>query len=209
MFDRRDKLNGGQRVLSFFWPTMGWRRMGHYLKHRIGRIPGSPYEIAAGFACGAAISFSPFVGLHFIMGGVWAWLIRANIISSAIGTAVGNPWTFPFIWVWIYQCGLWLGIADGNAPADVRQLDFELLFGNMMEAIFSGDLDFLIETTGLVFWPMLVGSVPSIVVIWVAVYFPLKAMVESYQNARVQRRASSKATEHQATLSTTEKETMS
>ena len=40
-------------------------------------------------------------------------------------------------------------------------------------------------------------------------YFPLKAMVESYQNARVQRRASSKATEHQATLSTAEKETMS
>ena len=109
MFDRRDKLDAFQRVISFFWPAMGWRRTSHYFKHRLGRIPGSPYEIAAGFACGAAISFSPLVGLHFILGAIWAWSIRANIISSAIGTALGNPWTFPFIWIWIYQCGLWLG----------------------------------------------------------------------------------------------------
>ena len=187
---------------------MGWRRTGHYLKHRIGRIPGSPYEIAAGFACGAAISFSPFVGLHFILGGVWAWLMRANIISSAIGTAVGNPWTFPFIWVWIYQCGLWLGVDYGNAPADVTELNFEALFGNMIKAILSSDLDFLIETATPVFWPMLLGSLPSIVVIWFAVYFPLKAMVESYKKVRVQREAR-EAIESSSTLSAREEETTS
>ena len=208
MFGRRDKLNGGQWFISLFWPTMGWRRTVHYLKHRIGRIPGSPYEIAAGFACGAAISFSPFVGLHFILGGVWAWLMRANIISSAIGTAVGNPWTFPFIWVWIYQCGLWLGVDYGNAPADVTELNFEALFSNMIKAILSSDLDFLIETARPVFWPMLVGSLPSIVVIWFAVYFPLKAMVESYKKVRVQREAR-EAVESSSTLSAREEETTS
>ena len=207
MFDRRDKLDACQRLISFFWPTMGWRRTSHYLKHRIGRIPGSPYEIAAGFACGAAISFSPLVGLHFILGAIWAWLIRANIISSAIGTALGNPWTFPFIWIWIYQCGLWLGASYGNTPMDGTQLDFEALFGGIMEAMLSGDLDFLMETAAPLFWPMLVGSVPSIVFIWVAVYFPLKAMVERYQKARVQRRAL-KASERYPTLSATDKETM-
>ena len=206
MFGRRDKLNGGQWFKSLFWPTMGWRRTGHYLKHRIGRIPGSPYEIAAGFACGAAISFSPFVGLHFIMGGVWAWLIRANIVSSAIGTAVGNPWTFPLIWIWIYQCGLWLGAGYGNTPMDGTQLDFEALFGSIMEAMLSGDLDFLMETAGPLFWPMLVGSVPSIVFIWVAVYFPLKAMVESYKKVRVRRHAR-EATKRSSTLPAGEKET--
>ena len=70
---------------------------------------------------------------------------------------------------------------------DVTQLDFQALFGNMMKAMISGDLEFLIETAGPVLWPMLVGSVPSIVVIWVAVYFPLKAMVGSYQKARSKR----------------------
>ena len=205
MFDRRNKLDACQRVISFLWPAMGWRRTSHYFKHRLGRIPGSPYEIAAGFACGAAISFSPLVGLHFILGAIWAWLIRANIISSAIGTALGNPWTFPFIWIWIYQCGLWLGAGYGNTTMDVTQLDFQALFGNMMEAMLSGDLEFLIETAGPVLWPMLVGSVPSIVVIWVAVYFPLKAMVESYQKARFQRR-SHRAPDRFATLSAADKE---
>ena len=187
---------------------MGWRRTSHYLKHRIGRIPGSPYEIAAGFACGAAISFSPFVGLHFILGGLWAWLIRANIIASAIGTAVGNPWTFPFIWVWIYQCGQWMGFGYGDAPEDVTQLDFGALLGNMMEAMLAGDFNFLMETAGPVFWPMLIGAVPSIVIIWVAFYFPLKAMVESYQKARAHRRAK-RAARQQAALTAKEKEFMS
>lgn len=186
MFNRREKPNIGQRVISFLWPAMGWRRTSHYLRHRVGRLPGSPYEIAAGFACGAAVSFTPFVGLHLILGGIWAWLFRANIISSAIGTAVGNPWTFPFIWVWIYQVGQWMGV--GEAGRDVTELDFSALFGNMMEALLSGDMDFLMETAGPVFWPMLIGSVPTMAFIWVVFYFPLNAMVGGYQKARMQRR---------------------
>ena len=145
MFSRRKKLNFGQRLIVFFWPAMGWRRTGHYLKHRICRIPGSPYEIAGGFACGAAISFSPFVGLHFILGGVWAWLTRSSIFSSIIGTAIGNPWTFPFIWAWIYQCGLWMGAEYGNNASGISQLDFAKLFANISQATLSADLDFLYE----------------------------------------------------------------
>lgn len=186
---------------------MGWRRTVDYLKHRVGRIPGTPYQIAAGFACGAAISFTPFVGLHFILGGTWAWLIRANILSSVIGTAVGNPWTFPFIWVWIYQCGQWMGVG-GSQVVDVTQLDFGSLFANMFKAMVSGDLDFLIEIAAPVFWPMLVGSLPSIAIVWVGFYFPLKAMVAGYQKARSARRAR-KAAQRERALSATDREKMS
>ena len=174
--------------MAVFWPSMGWRRTGNYLKHRICRIPGSPYEIAGGFACGAAISFSPFVGLHFILGGVWAWLTRCNIFSSIIGTAIGNPWTFPFIWAWIYQCGLWMGAGYGNAPENVISMEFGNLFGRIIEAILSGDLDFLYDSAGPVFWPMLIGSIPTVAVSWIVFYFPLKALVESYQKNRRQLR---------------------
>ena len=31
-----------------------------------------------------------------------AFVIRGNLIASMIGTAVGNPFTFPFIWLTIY-----------------------------------------------------------------------------------------------------------
>jgi len=207
MFNRRKKQNTGQRVIGIIWPTMGWRRTGHYLKHRVGRIPGSPYEIAGGFACGAAVSFTPFVGLHFILGGIWAWLMRTNIVSSAIGTAVGNPWTFPFIWVWIYQCGRWMGVG-GDATRDVTELDFGAFFGNMMEAVVSGDLDFLIETAAPVLWPMLIGSIPTMAVVWVGFYFPLKVMVSGYQKARIARRAR-KAARQQTSLTKEEREKMS
>jgi len=207
MFNRREKPKPHHRVMGFFWPAMGWRRTAHYFRHRVGRLPGSPYEIAGGFACGAAISFSPFVGLHFILGGVWAWLIRCNILSSAIGTAVGNPWTFPFIWVWIYQAGQWMGAGSGATAQDVTELDFGALFGNMLEATLAGDMEFLVQTAAPVFWPMLVGSLPTMAVIWVGFYFPLKAMVAGYQKGRVARRAR-KAREAEASMAAEEKETM-
>ena len=197
----------GQRFIAFFWPSMGWRRTAHYLKHRICRIPGSPYEIAAGFACGAAISFSPFVGLHFIIGGLWAWLTRSNIFSSIIGTAVGNPWTFPIIWAWIYQCGLWMGVGDGSGPEKVMEMDFRAFFGDMSTAIISGDLKFLFDTARPVFWPMLVGCLPTVAVAWLVSYFPVKILVESYQKNRSHRR-NLKTQVRPGSLGTLDKETI-
>ena len=69
---------------------------------RLKRLQGTPYSIATGFACGVAISFTPFIGFHMILAALTAWLIRGNIIASAIGTIVGNPWTFPFIWLAVF-----------------------------------------------------------------------------------------------------------
>ena len=115
MFMRRDKPKFHHRARDFLWPSLGWERSTQYLFHRIGRLPGTSYSIAAGFACGAAVSFTPFVGLHFALGGLCAWLIRANIMAAVIGTAVGNPWTFPFIWTLIFNLGVWIGAAGSGS----------------------------------------------------------------------------------------------
>jgi len=185
MFKRNTPLTLGQKILGFFWPSIGWRRAGAYSMHRLARMPGSAYSIAGGFACGAAISFTPFVGLHFIFSAILAWIIRANILASAIGTAVGNPWTFPFIWAWLYQSGIWL--TAGELTESLKTPAFGKLFGNMMEALLSVDLQYLMETTGPVFWPMLVSSVPTGIVVWLVIYVPLKYMVERYQRRRRRR----------------------
>jgi len=121
MFQRRQKVSILLRAREFFWPTAGWHRSTRYVFHRVARIPGSAYSLAAGFACGAAISFTPFIGLHFVLSAMLAYVMRANIISSAIGTAVGNPWTFPFIWVGVFNVGSWLLRADG---VEVGEVDF-------------------------------------------------------------------------------------
>jgi len=187
MFERRQKPHHHERILNFFWPSIGWRRSVRYLLYRLSRLPGTPYSIASGFACGAAISFTPFVGFHFILGAIWAWIMRANILASAIGTAVGNPWTFPFIWVWIFQSGHWMGFGSENI--DVAGMDFSALFGKMTEASLNGDIHQFIDYASPVLLPMLIGSIPSMIVVWIIFYFPLKKLLERYQLRRLKIRA--------------------
>ena len=123
---------------------MGWGRILRYWTFKLKRLQGSPYAIACGFACGASVSFTPLHRLPLhprCRAGPWA--LRGNIIASAIGTAVGNPWTFPFIWAGIMWIGTWiLGYERG------QELPAELTFS----AIF--------EQPGTVLLPMLVGGLP-------------------------------------------------
>ena len=195
MFKRRSAPPLGRRIRNAIWPEMGFKRSTSYLWHRVARIPDSSYAIAAGFACGAAVSFTPFVGLHFVIGAIMAWIIRANIISALIGTTVGNPWTFPFIWVWIYKSGMWMGA--GAAHGDAQTLDFAALFAGMMEAALQLDIPYLMGQVWPVFWPMLVGSIPTFIVGWLVFYWSLNGMVGAYQHQR-RRRLERRRTERRA-----------
>ena len=179
MFRRKDKKSLIQRCVGFLWPQMGWMRTANYWGIRVNRLPGSVYSIAGGFACGAAVSFTPFVGLHFVLGGGLAWIIRGNIIASAIGTAVGNPWTFPFIWYWIYKLGLWMGF--GVQGASQKNIDFAALFGEAGEAVLKFDYEYLIDTTWPILFPMLMGSIPTSIVMWSFFYYLIKYMMKSYR----------------------------
>ncbi len=185
MFRRRKKPSLPRRVTNILWPSIGWRRWLAYIKHRLGRLPGTPYSIAAGFACGAAISFTPLVGFHFFLGGIWAWVVRANILASAIGTAVGNPWTFPFIWIWLYKLGHWMGA--GNSESAEQALDFQAFFTGMFHGILMLDTGYLAEHVWPIWWPMVVGAVPSMLFIWFLFYLPLNSLVHTYQVGRRQR----------------------
>jgi len=171
MFQRRKKLRPHHRLLDFLWPRIGFRRSLSYLSHRVGRLPGTPHAIAAGFAFGAAVSFTPFVGLHFVLAAVLAWATRTHIIASAIGTAFGNPWTFPLIWAWIYTLGTWLLGINGSG--------FE-------ERNFS--LAYLWEHPWDVLLPMVMGSIPTAMTVWFVVYLPLRLLIGTYQKRRRARR---------------------
>ncbi|MCH9012318.1 MAG: DUF2062 domain-containing protein [Proteobacteria bacterium] len=167
MLGRRHPLPIYRRVREFVWPSGGWRRASLYIAHRLRRLPGTPYRIAAGFACGAAISFTPFIGFHFVGAALLSTLLRGSLLASAIGTVVGNPWTFPFIWTWIYALGQWLlgGEVVSELPA-VLSLTY----------IFDRPLDVL--------WPMTVGGVPTSVAAWFAFFWPVRGAVAEYQHAR-------------------------
>ncbi len=182
MFQRRHKLTILSKTREFFWPRIGWRRASNYWAYRMSRLPGSSFSVSAGFACGAAISFTPFVGLHFILGGLLAWSMRSNIIASAIGTAIGNPWTFPFIWVWIYNVGTWMGV--GGMPEDAPKSDYSELFGQIYTSLLRFDMTYLAETAWPIFGPMLVGSIPTAIAAWFIAYYSIKPIIKACRPKR-------------------------
>ncbi|MEE8283453.1 MAG: DUF2062 domain-containing protein, partial [Alphaproteobacteria bacterium] len=139
--------------------------------HRVRRLPGTPYAIAAGFACGAAISMTPFPGFHFVLSGLLAWLIGASILASLIGTAVGNLWTFPIIWFWIYNLGSWI-LGSGN-ELGTDAITWSYLWDHFEDLMV----------------PMLVGSVPTGILTWLAFFWPIRRMVQGYQSRRRDRLA--------------------
>lgn len=185
VFGQRQKDKLLTRLKSWFWPRSGWKRSSQYLVYRLTRIPGTAYSIAAGFACGAAISFTPFVGFHIILAAILAYLMRANILASAIGTVVGNPWTFPFIWVWLFESGKWM-LYDNHTITHERP-HFHAIFNQLGDAMLRYDFQTMVDVVSPVVWPMFVSSIPTAIIVWIAIYFPLAKVIHGYQQTRIRR----------------------
>ncbi len=149
--------------------------------HRVARLPGTPASIAAGFACGAAASFTPLVGFHFLLAALLAWVSRGNLIASAIGTVVGNPWTFPFIWVATFEIGCMMTGGDGNGAT----VNFAFFFQSLWHSVVELDLRYFVSNVLPIWVPMLLGSLPLGLLAFCITYWPVKRAVAGYQRARV------------------------
>ncbi|MBI4183800.1 MAG: DUF2062 domain-containing protein [Proteobacteria bacterium] len=169
LFRRRIPTHPLARLGGLFWPRIGWRRAGSYLVYRVRRMRGTPHAIAAGLAAGAAISFTPFIGMHFVLAALVAWVTRGSILASAIGTVVGNPWTFPFIWVWIYELGAW--VIGATTRKRTLVINAEIIFNQPLELLL----------------PMSVGGILSAIVVWQLTYWALKPAIAAYQEGRQRR----------------------
>ena len=166
VFQRREKMSTSQRTARLLWPAMGWRRVYRYYKHRIGRLPGTPYFIAAGFATGAAVSFTPFMGFHLILSALLTFVLRGSLLASAIGaTLFGNPWTFPFIWIGTYELGAKI-MGSGSVPPLPAEITIRYIWDH--------SLDLLI--------PMTFGSLPLAAVTWILVFFLVYGGISSYRD---------------------------
>ena len=163
MFRRRKPLSVLKQLRAVIWPERGFRRLFSYLLQRIIRLPGTPASIASGFASGIAASFTPFLGLHFILAGALAMLFRGNVLASAIGTFFGNPWTFILIWLADYEVGLKVIDVFGYG-ADLHVLSIDELvaiMGNVIRFLsFTGNISWanLSRDIEQVFMPLLIGG---------------------------------------------------
>ena len=120
-------------------------------KHKIIKIKDFPESVAVGMAWGAAVSFTPLLGFHLIICYLGTWLMRGNLIAATVGTIVGNPWTFPFIFYLDYQIGTTIFL---------DRIDYYEL-----------KIIFLVENFESLFYPTLLGSIPLAIIIWFVTYY--------------------------------------
>jgi uncharacterized protein (DUF2062 family) len=192
MFRRRKPLSALKQLRAVIWPERGFRRLLSYIFQRIIRLPGTPASIASGFASGIAASFTPFLGLHFILAGALAMLLRGNVLASAIGTFFGNPWTFILIWLADYEVGLGVIHAFGFG-ADLQVLSIEELvaiMGNVIRFLsFTGNISWanLSRDIEQVFMPLLIGGTVLGAIAWVASFLMTLWAVKGWRLHRAKR----------------------
>ena len=192
MFRRRKPLSALKQLRAAVWPERGFRRLFSYLFQRIIRLPGTPASIASGFASGVAASFTPFLGLHFILAGALAMLFRGNVLASAIGTFFGNPWTFILIWLADYEIGLAIIHAFGYG-ADLHVLSIDELgaiMGNAMRFLsFSGNIGWADISRDIeqIFMPLLIGGTVLGAIAWVTSFLLTLWAVKGWRLHRAKR----------------------
>ena len=140
-----------------------------YYKLKLARLPASPHAIASGFACGSMVSFTPLLGLHFLLAIVFAYIIRGNYVAALLGTIVGNPITFPFIWGLIYKVGAFV------TSTKQKELNHEINF------------DMIVSQTYEIFLPMLLGGAILAIPVWLTTYLLTHSFVSSYKKSKLKK----------------------
>jgi hypothetical protein len=110
----------------------------------------APERVAAAVALGVGVGLSPFIGFHFILAIVLAFVFRLNKLDTVIGSFAGNPWTLPAV----YAMGYRLGRAIlGYPPARVPPLKWQRILHHDFWVSFRGPglsprlASFLVGTT--------------------------------------------------------------
>lgn len=180
LFRRRRPQGIWSRLRTAVWPRRSFSRSIQYFVKRVLRLTASPHGIAAGVAAGVFASWTPLLGFHFVLAFAIAYLVAGNMVAAALGTAVGNPLTFPFIWTLTMKVGNFIiGVEQGarhahiNLEALLRHLDMSQLWDPVLK-------------------PMLIGSLPlgivSAVVFYIATYWSV-AVFQSRRRLRLAAKA--------------------
>ena len=115
-------------------------------KYKITKIKDFPESVAIGIAWGVAVSFTPLLGFHLIICYLGTWLMKGNLIAATVGTIIGNPWTFPFIFYLDYKVGTTIFLER------INYYEFKI--------------SFFVEHFEDLFYPTLLGSFPIAIIIW-------------------------------------------
>lgn len=130
-------------------------------------IEDTPQRTAAAFALGVFFGFSPFLGLHTILGVLFAFVLNLNRVAVLLGVYSNLPWIIGPYYVITTTAGTVL-TRDRIPPGFDRQLAslFEL-------SVFGGEFwRELVTILRPLLWPYTVGSLLGALVL-AAIAYPL------------------------------------
>ncbi|MGE3628175.1 MAG: DUF2062 domain-containing protein, partial [Hyphomicrobiales bacterium] len=159
------------RVRLALWPRRSWARSSRYTVLRVRRMSASPRAVGIGCAAGVFSAFTPFLGFQLMIAAVVAWALRGSIVASAAGTFIGNPFTYPLIWLSTYKLGTW--ILGWEASREIVELSYSV-FG-------AGQGPWTMVV------PMFFGSIPLGLLAATATYYLARKAVEAYREKKRQR----------------------
>ena len=183
MFQRRQKHGWAEKLRRLLWPRSGWLRALRYRWIRLKRLPATPDQIARGFAIGAAVAVTPFIGLHMWLAFAFAWLTGSSLVASFAGTFLGNYVTMVPLLLLDYQIGHGLLNLIGAPPAPLGgQVTFSSLIDNPSE--FAVTLwNHPLQSLPLV-WPTLLGSLLLAVFVYAVVVVIVADAVRKWRKHR-------------------------
>jgi uncharacterized protein (DUF2062 family) len=111
----------------------------------------TPHRTALAFALGVFLGFSPFLGLHAILGLALAFLFRLNRVAVIIGVYSNLPWILPAYYTVATIAGAKLVGVDIE-PAALREAI------RAFETVSWGDLRTLAHALAPLAWAYTVGS---------------------------------------------------
>ncbi|MDJ0614737.1 MAG: DUF2062 domain-containing protein [Rhizobiaceae bacterium] len=187
LFGRKNPASWGETLRIWLWPRRSWSRSAKYVSKRVLRLTASPHAISAGVAAGVFASFTPFLGLHFLIAFMVAYLIAGNFLSAAMGTFFGNPITFPFIWTFTYKLGTF--ILSGQTDASDAPALSSMTDSGLMDLGFTGILEMVSNIWHPVLKPMLVGAFPLGVLFGIIAYLVTRWAAVAFRRHRALRRA--------------------
>ena len=184
LFGRKHPEKWADKLRVMLWPRRSWSRSFKYVTKRVLRLTASPHAISAGVAAGVFASFTPFIGLHFIIAFIVAYFVAGNFIAAATGTFFGNPFSFPIIWASTHKLGTWILYGEHSHQEEhVSNLSDVSLFSNGISGIF----DKIIGLWDPLVKPMLIGAFPLGITFGIIAYIATRWAAGVFRQARKHR----------------------
>ncbi len=125
----------------------------------------TPRRTAVAFAVGVFFGFSPFLGLHTVLGLAAAFALRLNRVAVLLGVYTNVPWVIAPYYTAATMLGAWLvGVdLDPHFGSELRRVLTYLPTGR--------EVGRLLELLRPFLWPFLVGSTVGAAALALAAYW--------------------------------------